>query len=243
MPSVRQMLRSVLDVLIPASCPLCGKDLPCVGDVLTLCDDCESQDATVSEYCRRCSAAVGPFVETQHGCRHCRRDRFAFARVFSAAEYRGIMRSAVLRAKRITGGPAAAWLADRLWERRGSELTALPIDLVVPVPQHWTRRLVAPHNTAELIARRLAFRLKSPLDVHRLTKVRRTPPQASLSPTARRANLRQAFVAIPVSREHRILLVDDVLTTGTTADRASRVLLDAGADTVWVAAAARGIGA
>lgn len=175
-------------------------------------------------------------------CSLCLGERYAFRAAYTATEYKGLMRTAVLTAKRAGGGPAAAWLADQIWSRRGTELAGLGIDLVVAVPQHWTRRWMSPHNPPELIARRLAGRLKVRFDRHILVKTRRTPVQARLTPTERRANLRKAFLAIGPLGGRRILLVDDVLTTGTTADRATRALLKAGAELVWVAAAARGIG-
>jgi predicted amidophosphoribosyltransferase len=153
------------------------------------------------------------------------------------------MRSAVLAAKRPGGDSAAAWLADRLWKLRAAELAPLGIDLVIPVPQHWTRRVVAPQNAAESIARRLAARLNAPFRRHILVKTRRTPKQTSLAPSARRENLRGCFHSLRPLHGRRVLLVDDVLTTGTTANRASRALLDVGAEAVWVAAPARGVGA
>ncbi len=123
-----------------------------------------------------------------------------------------------------------------------AELQRLGISLIVPVPQHWMRRVLASHNSAELIARRLAKRLKVRCNGHILIKTRRTPRQALLTPSARRTNLRSAFIASRPVDGCRILLVDDVLTTGTTADRAARALREAGAEHVWVAVAARGIG-
>ena len=196
----------------------------------------------VARYCGRCSAPVGPYLDCRDGCGHCRDDRFAFETVIAIGEYVGALRQAVLAAKAGGGRPAAAWLADRLWDRRGDELAGLGRCLVVPVPQHWTKRLAASHNAAESIAGRLAGRLKAPVAASILRKVRRTPAQASLTPSGRRANLRAAFQARPRVAGHRVLLVDDVLTTGATADRASRALLAAGASGVTVAVVARGIG-
>lgn len=241
--SARETMRSVLDTLLPESCPLCGVDQirPTAAEGLPACD-CIERVPRVEQYCRRCSAVVGPFLETSRGCVHCRRDRFAFEQVLAAANYSGVMQAAVLRAKEAGGEPAAGWLADRIWERRGPELAALHVDVVVPVPQHWLRRITAPHNTSELIGRRLASRLKIRWNTRLLSKIRRTPSQASLTPSDRRSNLRNAFWAGAPARRRRILLVDDVLTTGTTADRAARALIEAGAEGVWVAVAARGIG-
>lgn len=239
---LRVAWESVRDLVLPEACPFCGIDLHIEAGQPTPCAACLEKLPLVERYCLRCSAPVGPHVETSGGCRYCRRDRFGFDRVFAATEYRDIMRDAVLAAKRRGGEPVAAWLCDRLWDRRSAELQQLDLSLVVPVPQHWMRRLLAPHNSAELIARRLAKRLKVRCNPHILLKTRRTPRQAFLTPSARRINLRSAFIASRPLHGCRVLLVDDVLTTGTTADRAARALREAGAETVWVAVAARGIG-
>lgn len=240
---IRGASEAVRDLILPESCPFCGVDLRFEAGAALPCAACLAKLPAVERYCMRCSAPVGPHVETSKGCRHCRTDRFRFDGVFAAAEYRDIMRDAVLSAKRRGGEPAAGWLCDRLWDRRSAELQQLEITLVVPVPQHCMRRVLAPHNSAELIARRLAKRLKVRCNPYILIKTRRTPRQAFLTPSARRTNLKSsAFIATRPLHGCRVLLVDDVLTTGTTADRAARALFEAGAEKVWVAVAARGIG-
>lgn len=240
--SAKRSAAAFVEMLLPGGCPLCGGELPpdCVDDLN--CSECATRIPRADRYCVRCSAPVGPFVDSSNGCVHCRRDRFVFEGVFAAGKYRDALQQAVLMAKRPRGGAAAAWLAQRIWERRGPELSQLPIDLVTAVPQHWLRRLAGPHNAAELIARPIAGRLKAPFDRHILHKARRTAAQAGLPPSARRKNLRTAFLATRSLQGSRILLIDDVLTTGTTSDQAARALRRAGASAVWVVVAARGIG-
>ena len=237
------LLGATVGVLLPETCPLCRRDLPpAAAGEEWLCTACVAALPVTENYCDVCSAPVGPFLNTQKGCGHCLKDDFGFRRTFAIGEYIDSLRAAVLSAKQAGGSPTAVWLADRLWERRGEELAALAATQILPVPQHWTRRLTAPHNTAAVVGSRLAVRLKVPYDASILRKVRRTPAQPSLVPSARRANLRSAFAVDARLDGQRILLVDDVLTTGTTADRVARVLLKAGAETVWVAVLARGIG-
>ncbi|MCH7988719.1 MAG: ComF family protein, partial [Planctomycetes bacterium] len=116
--------------------------------------------------------------------------------------------------------------------------------LVVPIPQYWTRRFQRSHNPAETQGRVLAHRLQVEFHTHILTKVRMTPVQSSLTASQRRTNLRGAFRVRRASelKGRSVLLVDDVFTTGTTANEASKVLRTAGAERVVVAVSARGLG-
>jgi predicted amidophosphoribosyltransferase len=165
--------------------------------------------------CARCSAPVGPFLDTSSGCVHCRGDRFAFERVFSLGVYDAQLRSAVLAAKQQGGEVLTAALAELLARREADELQSLKIDLIVPIPHHWTERLLRRHLPPVTMATRLSRLLMATWTPHILAKVRRTRPQSQLEPTDRRNNLRGAFRLIGRARLDgtRVLLVDDVLTT------------------------------
>ncbi len=242
---VQSLLRDTVDFLYPPACAACHRPLADACETPRfLCTDCRSQLAPIIlDRCERCSAPVGPYLDTTAGCIHCRDDRFAFERVFSLGVYDARLRSAVLSAKQQVGDLLTASLAELLARREVDQLQALKIDLIVPVPHHWTDRLVRRHLTPATMAARLSRRLKAPWTPHILAKVRRTRPQTELNATERRNNLRGAFrlVGRPQLEGTRILLVDDVLTTGTTAHRAAAVLKKAGA-TVFVAVIARGLG-
>lgn len=240
--------RTGVDFVYPPACAFCSGSLGGgegrEAGWQRLCDVCVPALAPpVPNRCARCSAPVGPYLETTRGCVHCRGDRFAFTRAMSLGVYEGCLRHACLSAKGPGGGPLATGLAELLWARAGDELSAAGIDLVVPVPHHWTSRLWHAHFPPVSISRTLARRLKARWHGHILAKVRRTPSQVSLSATERRSNLRGAFRVVGGSRLSglKVLLVDDVLTTGTTAHRAAGELLGAGAAGVLVAVIARGI--
>jgi ComF family protein len=181
---------------------------------------------------------------TTGGCIHCRTDHFNFDRVFCLGVYDDAMQAACLRAKSVGGQPLAAAVAGLLWERQHEALESEQIDLVVAVPKHWTRRIETRPNAAETLAAVLARRLQVEFGRHILAKVRRTLPQSKLPSYRRRSNLRRAFrVRQPDAiNGATVLLVDDILTTGTTANEVSRVLRKSGADRVIVAVPARGIG-
>jgi ComF family protein len=122
------------------------------------------------------------------------------------------------------------------------KLQALAADVIVPVPLHWRRRWARGYNQSEAVALALADRLHWPCWPHGLCRWRHTPMQHhQSSPTARRLNVQGAFRVAPrVSFQGRtVLLVDDVMTTGSTMHEAARTLRDAGAARVVVAVLAR----
>jgi len=244
-PGVRTLLRDTVDFVFPPACACCQRPLPDSSDTPRfVCLDCRQKLApTIADRCQRCSAPVGPHLDTTAGCIHCREDRFAFERVFSLGVYDDALRSAVLAAKQPGGDVLTASLAELLFLRETDALQSLGIDLIVPVPHHWTERLLRRHLPPVTFAARLSPLLDVPWTAHLLAKIRRTRPQLWLEPTDRRNNLRGAFrlTGRPQLDGSRILLVDDVLTTGTTAHRAASVLKKAGA-TVFVAVIARGLG-
>ena len=167
----------------------------------------------------------------------CPRRRWVFESVERLGVYSGALREACIRGKSRGGESLAAALAEWFWECRGWSLAEREIDLVVPVPQHWSKRLIESHNQAETVAEVLARRLRVNLHRHILAKVRRTPDQSSLSAARRQTNLCGAFRVRKKGKlaGAHVLLVDDVLTTGTTADQASRALRQAGVGRVSVA--------
>jgi ComF family protein len=118
-------------------------------------------------------------------------------------------------------------------------LRDVPIEAVVPVPLHWTRRWQRGFNQSEVLARAVAHSLGVPGKPGLLRCVRRTGQQKQLSPTARRDNMRDAFRAPRVPYQS-VLLIDDVMTTGATAHEAARALHKGGAKRIVVAVLAHG---
>jgi ComF family protein len=158
--------------------------------------------------------------------------------------YDGALRAAVLRMKTDTNPGLAMSLGDLLFAQRGEQLAAWKPDAVVPVPMHWSRRIRRGVNSPHTVAERLAARLKVPLAAHLLSRRRRTAVQARLPASKRQANVRGAFRA----RAHcdlpgaRLLLVDDVMTTGATVNEAARTLAGAAASAVEIVVLGRAEG-
>src|SRR5262249_54986506 len=245
---VRVLARGAADFVYPPLCRLCTRELPPssgAAPASPFCDACREQLLiTRGPACLRCGAAIGPYLDPKVPCSLCRDERFAFERVIRLGVYDGILRNACLRTKDRGTEPLAAGVADLVWGCEAEALVAAKVDVVIPVPQHWGRRMYRPHHAAETLGAAWAGRLQVPLATHILRKCRWTRPQARLSPTERRANLRNAFLATPSTglSGAAVLLADDVMTTGTTAHEAAKSLAQAGAARVVVAVVARGLG-
>jgi len=192
--------------------------------------------------CRKCGAEPTPGVERRPSrCRRCKDRRFAFRRAVAAARYGRAVRDVVLALKFASRREGSRVLADLVARAVAESNVGRNAAVVVPVPLHPTRRLVRGFDQAELLAREVAHRLDKPVACRVLCRRRRTAAQAQAVPGSRDANLRNAFapgLERRAVRQRRVLLIDDVFSTGATVDAASRVLLAMGAKSVDVAVAA-----
>jgi ComF family protein len=175
------------------------------------------------------------------GCPACRDRTFAFTRAVRLGPYVGKLRDGILRTKSGAGEAVAEMLGRVFAEERASWLKAAGVGVVVPVPLHWRTRWRRGYNQAEAIARELAVALGCDFRPGWLRRVKPAAQHAQPSATARQENIRGAFRCGPRARlaSNVVLVVDDVMTTGSTAGEAARTLRAAGAAEVVVAVLAR----
>ena len=246
----RASWRNATNLLMPPRCVLCEAELDEAAS-RQVCALCASElTGEAHPACGRCGMRVP--TSGRQDCAHCRTRRFRFDRTFRLGEYIGPLRDAVLRAKTIAGEPIAAVLGGLLADAVRTELhngfdDADPreqFDLVTCVPAYWWRRLRRGTNSAAVPAQRLARDVGLPALLDLLLCLLNIEKQSALSLDQRRRNVRRAFRTSWGYQiaDARILLVDDVMTSGATAHEIAKVLRIAGAASVAVAVAGRALG-
>jgi ComF family protein len=241
----RAVLASLLHLVFPTPCHGCGKALDAARRS-ALCGRCwAALERMPPAGCHRCGwplpDAAGLRGVEEALCQRCRQtaDHFRVARAILLYRGGGLAREAILLAKHGGRPRLLRHLADLLAAEAPEHLALTAWDAVVPVPLHWSRRWRRGYNQAEILARGLRRRHGLPV-LRVLVRTRPTPPQHG-DAAERRRNVRGAFTlprpAAVAGR--RLLLVDDVFTTGATANGCALVLREAGAADVGVLTLAR----
>lgn len=239
----RRLPGLVLDALLPPRCLSCRVAVDRAG---MLCPDCWGRITFLgAPHCAACGYPFSYDVGPTALCGNCLRDPPAFDRARAVLRYDEHSRPLILsfkHADRTESAPAfGTWLA-----RAGAELTA-NADVIAPVPLHWSRLFQRRYNQAALLAKVLgrhsSVRGDMPVVPDLLLRRRRTASQGRLSRTARQRNVAGAFMVKPARKVQlagrRVLLIDDVMTTGATVSACARSLRRAGAAAVDVLVLAR----
>lgn len=231
--SWRAALESLTHLLLPPRCLHCGA--PGAGG-RDLCADCRDSLPHNACACPRCAL---PIPQPAPACGRCIKRPPPASAALAPFVYADPVDRWLPRFKFARDLAAGRVLADLVLE--DSRLPALidGIDAVLPLPLHRSRLAERGYNQALELARPLARAFDLPLRQDWLRRVRATAPQTGLDARARRRNLRGAFVADAAMRGQRVLLVDDVITTGSSMLEATRACRRAGAIEVRVLAVAR----
>jgi ComF family protein len=237
---------ALVSVIFPAGCRICDRLLTGASRV-PICGECLSSFVQVpSRICEVCGRPLEGLAHAKAGpllCVACQEKTYGFDRARSFALYEGPLIHAILLLKFEQINPLGAWFAARLAELVSSGGEPLVADVVVPVPLHRQRERERGYNQAALIAKPLAKRLRLPHKAVLLMRTRARPDKRILSLEERWESVRGAFATRPGSQvdNQRVLLVDDVLTTGATLDACARVLREAGAKSVIGLTVARAV--
>jgi len=237
---------AIVSVFFPAGCRICDGLLTSASRI-PICAEClASFERVRGILCEVCGRPL-PGLTRKEGeaqlCPACQNKTYAFEKARSFALYEGAVVRAILLLKFEQIEPLGGWFAERLAELANAEGDSLAADVVVPVPLHRQRERERGYNQAAMLSKPLAKRLRLPHKAVLLMRTRARPDKQMLSLEERWESVRGAFATRPGSQVDnlRVLLVDDVLTTGATLDACARTLRDAGARSVVALTAARAI--
>jgi competence protein ComFC len=238
---------ALASVLFPAPCRICGQALLSASRI-PICESCLDEfERILDPLCACCGRPLVPASELQAAarssppqpieqrCRLCRGSFYAFDLARSFAVYDRALSEAVLLLKYEQVTSLADWFGMQLAAIAQKAAAEWRADVLVPVPLHRDRHRERGYNQAELIARPVARRLNLRLDTNLLVRTKPRPPQLVLSRTEHWKSVRSAYATRKGMKidNLRVLLVDDVLTTGATLDACSRALKKAGASAVF----------
>jgi ComF family protein len=240
---LKEILTGIADLVFPPRCVTCD-DLLEQHDSLPFCPSCLHGIRFIrSPLCPRCGAPFPAAEGEDHLCGDCLTTKRPYAVARAVGLYEETLLTAIHRFKyrgksgvgKILGGIMADF-AGRIWDMNLFER-------IVPVPLHRRRLRERGFNQAVILARELSKRFCIPLDFTSLRRELFTPPQVGLGQEARSANVHGAFAVKHPERiaGRRILLVDDVYTTGSTLAECARILIRAEAETVAVLTLARAV--
>ncbi|MEY3289651.1 MAG: hypothetical protein RLZZ419_1893 [Pseudomonadota bacterium] len=235
MKIVHNWINIIQDYLLPPTCILCGNSGFNGHD---LCHSCYQRLPKNNRCCYRCAEIFETPITSPVLCGRCLSSNPAFDETYAPFIYQGEMRYLITSLKfgahyknaRLLG----LLLSDHLKQ------TAQRPDLIVPIPLHKVRYCQRGFNQAIEIAKTVAKELNIPLDLNSCIRHRDTPHQSALSAKQRRKNIKNAFSIIKPLYAQHIAILDDVMTTGSTAHELAYVLKKAGVDQVdvWVCARA-----
>lgn len=247
--SLVEIIQGFIDFISPRECLFCGGITDYLGE-RNLCQSCiQSIEFINQPICPLCGAPVKAYYQSHCKiendiCKKCSQEKFAFDMARSAAIYRpeSALARAIICFKHSNLRSLLPFLSKLLFSAFEKFYSGEAIDLVIPTPLHWKRWIKRGYNQSSLLAKKLSAAYQIPLMEKALKRVINTQPQSG-GLAERKLNVKDAFKVVNKSLFYNkdILLVDDVFTTGSTANEIAKELKSAGASKVFVLTIARAI--
>lgn len=235
----------LLNLVFPPVCPICQTLLDDKRNDLPLCPTCRMAIKPLRPpYCPRCGLPVPSGDGGGYLCGPCLEEKWYFEVHRSSGLYEGTLKEAIHQFKYRGVFPLVRVFGDLMQPTLQTLSREYPVDVMIPVPLHIRRLRERGFNQALLMVKELSTRLGIPYEGSALKKIKDTPVQISLKKRERRKNLTGVFQVKDNTKAIQgksVVLVDDVYTTGATANECSRALLKAGAERVAVLTVARAL--
>jgi len=230
--------KGLLQLLFPLRCPVCDGIVRQSGE--KVCLDCMKRLTLLTPpWCMKCGKKL---AEEAEYCSDCRRKDHLFRRGRALYEYDSAA-SMIYRFKYSGRREYAAFFGEQMAEYLGDFIRRVDADALIPVPLHRKRKKTRGYNQAELLARALGRQMGIPVAAELVVRVKNTEPLKYENPEERQNNLKRAFLIRQNDvKLKKVIVVDDIYTTGSTMDEMTRVLREAGVEEVYCIALACGAG-
>jgi competence protein ComFC len=241
--ATKAWLDAALGFVYPEVCQICSHEHATAAEGF-VCVVCWQKVRFIKPpFCERCGLPFDGEITTRFECENCREMELHFSSARSAVSAGEFLLQIIHRYKYQRALWFEPFLADLLIREAASVLIREKYDLLVPVPLHAAKQREREFNQAERLAHCLGRATKIPVNSRLLQRVQPTETQTLLSRQQRAANVRNAFALRPGAKlaGGRVVVLDDVFTTGATTSACARILLSAGADEVCVWTVARGL--
>lgn len=230
----------ILDCIYPRRCPVCDQVLPPGGTMV--CPGClEKLQVREGFHCKKC----GKFIlqEEKEFCDDCLHTRHSFEEGYGIFPYSGWAQRSMVRFKFHGRTEYGAFYGKMMAYAAQRTLTRWDPQVILPVPMYRKKEKKRGYNQAAILARETGKCLHIPVRGDLVRRIRDTKPQKDMTLQMRRKNLKGAFAVSPEAAGYeRILLIDDIYTTGSTVDAIAKILKQRGAEKIYFLTACTGIG-
>lgn len=224
----------LVDIIFPPACPVCGSPLDYnKGRKERICRKCADKLEYIKEpYCMKCGKQIEE--EKEEYCYDCQRKKHSYDRGIAVYQYTEAIKQSIYRFKYQGKREYASFYAREAAKRYGRLIAEWKIDVIIPVPMYKPKKRRRGYNQAELIAQELGKYLNISVNTEVLERFRKTIPMKELNDVERIKNVENAFnIKTNVVKYKKVLLVDDIYTTGATIDQCSKILKEHGVEKVY----------
>jgi len=230
------LLKGLRDLIYPNCCLVCKNKIPPTVQRQLICAGCRDKvENNLPPFCAGCGRHLDAKAIAKNTCAGCANVQFYFDRAFSPCLYTGTVKKLIHEfkygGKDYLGEPLGAMMNTFI---RDYNLPIAHLDFIIPVPLHKSRQREREFNQAEILSRQIGKEFDKKVLTDGLIRNKPTRTQTELTPQERRRNVEKSFwVSRPeLVKNTNLLLIDDVLTTGATANEAAKSLKEAGAKIV-----------
>lgn len=225
------ILMDVKGILFPRRCPICDKALKLDGK--KICGDCVSKLVYITEpRCKKCGKQL--MKMEQEYCYDCKNKRHMYKTGVAAFSHVGDIKKSIYRIKYNNKREYVDFYGEELMKRFGNEIKIWNCDALIPVPLHRSRKIKRGYNQAEIIAKKISKLSGIPVYKGVLKRVKKTKPQKELNDNERKKNVENAFkIQGNIVELKKVIIVDDIYTTGSTIDACAKQLLKNGVQEVY----------